>query len=1251
MYMYNSGSGTSAGSRFTQDVNGRYVERYLNYTNRYIHEFGVGVTDRYSDFSVHWWRNSAGSTWMYLANGRLILGGSGINSATSLVQSFGDISIAQNVSSLTGNTYYDGAWRYFGNGYPWVLRSDGAGYLQIFGGAVNSSGPGALYSPITHFSMDLTVGNLGLGVSVPSVKLDVAGSIAINRNYIYLGAGGDTNHAIHNTVGDGEQFRFFNFLDLFQTGAPNISRLYINTDGNVGIGTTTPSYKLHVLTNIGIENTNTAQFSSAVLSLNGPAGTTRSTKLLHGNNNAGGTDSYFSIEGYNAAGSYLRTLAFYSHSANYWGFFTSGTERVRINDLGYVGINTTTPITQLNVNGTIAVTTTVNPILMSYGAAGNNRYIRWQSGTTGTPARWDVGATGAPETGGSAGSDFYILRWDDANISGTTAMFLKRSNGYTGIGNNSPSYKLEVSGDVYANGGWFRVAANCGYYFEAYGGGWYMADSTYLRTTGGKVIYHSVPQDEAFRFDRSAANSYLYTSYYTGGARRGVIGVAPDNNMSIYSDTSINFTVNNGSVSSYLTGYEAQFRGITSFYVKSIAASGYQAVFQLQSGGGTNQRITEWYASQDGSGTVHFRNVNDAYSTADSWLYMEKQPNSHLASLTQMMARGYLLGTGRQDYGIEWGGIARKDQNKPTPFGIVNNFVGLNVTAELRQITGTANAWASNTLSDNNGNPYYINTVGTGVPWSYWNHNNMRFQNGNGTLIFEMQSSTKAGFNSAVLYGQVNILANSSYNANEWDYTGLSIQAGGNSGTMWMGYDSSIQMSYINSAGNSTITPLALNPRGGEVAVGSLAGRLRYSSSKLQFSNNSGATWTDIGSGGGGTDLGLNNVKSFGAVGNGSFNDTVAINAAIADSNITGRPIYFPPGVYIVTSALTPIRTSGVRVYGAGAYASKIYAYGNFDLFTFSTNGLGVGKLQGSGLINIGIFAENMTGGHVMVIDFVWYFGVEDVFVNNPYQLAFIRQNTNVWFQNVHVENTRGSYCVRWYGDGQSRNGESDRSDVINFISCVLTADYYPNNTTTNLIWMDGFVQTLQFHKLQLLRGARAFYCSNSPGLPLGNAPFGIIGSDLEAEFSYYENIRADWLSLFWVTGCYLWGSRTSCGAYFGANTTQIKIVNGKCGSNWAQGFVFDGSSNIDLHAIDVYDNSQQGNNIHAHIRLGNSTVTSFAMVGGSAGTSNRYPSQHQASYGIDQYSGYKCMAVGVDLTGNGFAAVNGGIYTYACWQ
>lgn len=80
-------------------------------------------------------------------------------------------------------------------------------------------------------------------------------------------------------------------------------------------------------------------------------------------------------------------------------------------------------------------------------------------------------------------------------------------------------------------------------------------------------------------------------------------------------------------------------------------------------------------------------------------------------------------------------------------------------------------------------------------------------------------------------------------------------------------------------------------------------------------------------------DLGFYNVKNWGAVGDGLTNDTSAIQAAIDAALIasfSGGTIYFPPGNYLITAALTLPGTnnSGLRFEGCGVGPSPQFTSG-----------------------------------------------------------------------------------------------------------------------------------------------------------------------------------------------------------------------------------------------------------------------------------------------------------------------------------
>ena len=73
-------------------------------------------------------------------------------------------------------------------------------------------------------------------------------------------------------------------------------------------------------------------------------------------------------------------------------------------------------------------------------------------------------------------------------------------------------------------------------------------------------------------------------------------------------------------------------------------------------------------------------------------------------------------------------------------------------------------------------------------------------------------------------------------------------------------------------------------------------------------------------------DLGYYNVKDYGALGDNSTDDTAAIQAAIdACEGDRGGVVFFPPGVYLITSGLV-VDGNNVHLVGSGSFASAIKA-------------------------------------------------------------------------------------------------------------------------------------------------------------------------------------------------------------------------------------------------------------------------------------------------------------------------------------
>lgn len=139
------------------------------------------------------------------------------------------------------------------------------------------------------------------------------------------------------------------------------------------------------------------------------------------------------------------------------------------------------------------------------------------------------------------------------------------------------------------------------------------------------------------------------------------------------------------------------------------------------------------------------------------------------------------------------------------------------------------------------------------------------------------------------------------------------------------------------------------------------------------------------------------NVKDFGAKGDGSTDDTAAIQAAIDYAVAAGRrSVYFPAGTYIVTSPLHAQVKTGTTTVG-GATRSK-YAYG----MGLTLRGEQVGKtvLRKTGQATYTIPANNNINGGSTVDTTLFFGGTE---------------GTGLYVSDLSIENASTGECYAIY--------------------------------------------------------------------------------------------------------------------------------------------------------------------------------------------------------------------------------------------
>jgi hypothetical protein len=455
-------------------------------------------------------------------------------------------------------------------------------------------------------------GNVGIGTDSPSSYYTGANNLVINNDSgsgLTIASNDTSDGSIYFADGTSGASAYAGYMeynhnsDFFRIGVDALEAMRIDSSGNVGIGTTSPSKKLEVVGDVkfgdvGAFESSTNLLKSSITGFNG--------FLIRSAVSSDSNPSYSSVDDTNT-GMFLP-------GSDVVAFTTAGSEKMRINSTGNVGIGTTSPSTKLHVDGKITADThftssDLNATLSSSGTGGNI-YLRpnGNSNSTGQVVVKGSGSVGI-------GTDSPAVSLD---ISATDAVQMP-----VGVTNDRPTTGVASNGmlrynstnngfEGYINGNWGDIGGGSS--------GGLIFRGTFDASTGaiasGGSLYTCPAGGSGGTVDTAIGDLYIVTtagSFFCSGTSLNV----GDEVICTTAATATNDNVNNWNAVASGAGGAVTGSGTTNYVPKFTGATvvGNSSIFDNGSVGiGTNNPSRKLHVSTNQQVTSLFESSNQLSS-------------------------------------------------------------------------------------------------------------------------------------------------------------------------------------------------------------------------------------------------------------------------------------------------------------------------------------------------------------------------------------------------------------------------------------------------------------------------------------------------------------------------------------------------------------------------------------------------------------------------------------------------------------
>lgn len=348
---------------------------------------------------------------------------------------------------------------------------------------------------------------------------------------------------------------------------------------------------------------------------------------------------------------------------------------------------------------------------------------------------------------------------------------------------------------------------------------------------------------------------------------------------------------------------------------------------------------------------------------------------------------------------------------------------------------------------------------------------------------------------------------------------------------------------------------------------------------------------------------GIFSVTNYGAKGDNVANDTAAIQSAINAASVQGGTVYFPPGTFLVSSALT-IDADHVFLQGSGTATTIQSTSATQDVFRLG-NGTTMRAHLGLSNFRMNNSAGQKTNGTGIKVDKCFKVWLDRLVVDQQYRAFHFRNSTEVLLGRSDVRNS-------------SETGLLIDVDMNAGFDWWLTDVLFENSDIPGqgigINWTGG--EGLHCNSVNLQKFSRALVVNPTGGR---ECRFGFF-NQLVADTSNAEGIRITNTSTGNTINMEFSGCWTATNGTHGLLVDKpgtglvqgVKWMGGRSLHNGQDGFRLAGGLDVHIVGAEVIGNSQAATNTYDGVRV-TSGVQNWSVVdsriggGYNQGTGQRY--------------------------------------------